>query len=123
MNIPKGHQAVMPYLLVKNAAKLIEFAKNVFNAEQTFRMNGDDENTIRHAEVNINGSTIMLADATEEWPPHPGGLFVYVDDADAVYKKALANNATTIQEPSDKDYGRSCGVKDAFGNNWWITSF
>jgi PhnB protein len=122
MNIPKGHQAIIPYLIVKNAAKLIEFTKNVFDAKETFRMNGDDEKTIRHAEVNISGSAIMLADSIDQWPPMPAGLFVYVDDADTTYKKALDNNATSIQEPSDKEYGRSCGVKDEFGNTWWITS-
>ncbi len=52
------------------------------------------------------------------------GMFIYVDDADTAYQKALTAGATTVegQEPSDKEYGRACGIKDPFGNTWWITS-
>jgi PhnB protein len=121
LNIPEGYQCVMPYLIVENAAALMEFTKKVFGAEEKFKVMRD-EKLIMHAEMSIGGSVIMLADATEIYKKQPAGLFVYVDDCDAVYQKALDNGATTVSEPADQEYGRSAGVLDSFGNTWWITS-
>ncbi|MCO5949204.1 VOC family protein [Mucilaginibacter flavidus] len=50
------------------------------------------------------------------------GIFIYVDDCDAVFKKALDNGATTLMPPADQSYGRNGGVTDVFGNTWWIKS-
>ena len=57
-----------------------------------------------------------------EWKPATANMFVYVDNADARYKKAIDAGSETVMEPADQDYGRSCGVTDPFGNVWWITS-
>ena len=122
MNIPKTHQAVMPYLIVDDAAKLIDFAKKVFDAALNFTELRDDTEKIRHAEIQIDGSTIMLADATDEWKQQPANLFVYVDNADDTYNSALENGATSLMELSDQSYGRACGITDPVGNVWWITS-
>ena len=122
MNIPKTHQAVMPYLIVDDAAKLIDFAKKVFDAALNFTELRDDTEKIRHAEIQIDGSTIMLADATDEWKQQPANLFVYVEDADQTYNSALENGATSLMELSDQSYGRTCGITDPVGNVWWITS-
>ena len=122
MNIPKTHQAVMPYLIVDDAAKLIDFAKKVFDAALNFTELRDDTEKIRHAEIQIDGSTIMLADATDEWKQQPANLFVYVDNADDTYNSALENGATSLMELSDQSYGRTCGITDPVGNVWWITS-
>ena len=122
MNIPKTHQAVMPYLIVADAAKLIDFAKKVFDAALNFTELRDDTEKIRHAEIQIDGSTIMLADATDEWKQQPANLFVYVEDADQTYNSALENGATSLMELSDQSYGRTCGITDPVGNVWWITS-
>jgi uncharacterized glyoxalase superfamily protein PhnB len=122
MNIPKGHQAVMPYLMLQNAHRFIEFTKHVFDAEKTLEMHREDGITIMHAEINIAGSTIMFSESTEEFPVQNANMFVYVDDADATYEKAISFNAITLRAPQDESYGRSCGVKDPFGNTWWITS-
>lgn len=121
MNIPKMHQAVMAYLIVNDASKLIDFAKKVFGAIVSYNELRDDTKKIRHAEIQINGSTIMLADATDEWKQQTANLFIYVDDADKTYKTALENGATSLMELSDQDYGRTCGVTDPVGNVWWIT--
>jgi uncharacterized glyoxalase superfamily protein PhnB len=64
----------------------------------------------------------MYCDATEQWAPQTANLFVYVPNADDTYAVALAAGATVVMEPSTQDYGRTCGVKDPFGNTWWITS-
>jgi PhnB protein len=122
MNLPAGHQTLMPYLILENATQFIHFAKNVFDAkdsnEQILRKDG----TIMHAEIILNGSTIMVTDETKDWTRQTANLFIYVPDADATYKKALENGATKLMGVSDKDYGRTCGVTDSFGNVWWITS-
>jgi PhnB protein len=121
MAIPKNYQQVMPYLIVNDAAKFIQFAEKVFNAKETYKAMRD-EHVIMHAEIMIGTSTIMLADSTEKFQPRPAGLFVYVDDADICYKNALSAGATSVMEPADQPYGRSGGVLDAHGNTWWLTS-
>ena len=119
--LPATHQTIMPYLIVKNAAGLLDFLKEVFGAEEVFR-SMRDEATIAHAEVQVGGSTIMFAETTDQFSTQPAGLFIYVDSADATYEKALAVGAQTIMPPANQEYGRSCGVTDPFGNTWWITS-
>lgn len=122
MKIPNGHQAVMPYLILNGAAAFIDFTTSIFNAELTHKTlkNGSDE--IIHAEVNINGSTIMFGNASAQWPAVTASLFVYVDNADESFAKAIAAGAEMVIDLSDQDYGRTCGVKDPLGNVWWITS-
>ncbi|MEO6188310.1 MAG: VOC family protein [Ginsengibacter sp.] len=122
-SIPDGYQTVMPYLILKNAQEFIEFTENVFNAVEIKRNRQmRDEKTIMHSEIQIGGNTIMFADSTEQFAPQPGGLFIYVDDADETFKKAIANGASVINEVADQSYGRSGGVEDSNGNSWWITS-
>lgn len=120
-NIPEGHQHIMPYLVLINADGFMQFAKEVFDAEETYCMKRDD-GTIGHAQVKIGESTIMFAEQSQEWKKHTAGMFVYVDNADERYEKALAAGAFSLMPPSDQDYGRSSGVRDQFGNVWWITS-
>lgn len=122
MQIPEGYQAVMPYLILKNAAGFIDFTQKVFDAEQKYKELREDGHTIRHAEIAISGSVIMCAESTEEYPVQTANLFVYVENADDTYAKALQNGATSINEPADQSYGRTCGVSDPNGNVWWITS-
>ena len=119
--IPENYQTVMPYLIVNGAEKFIVFVKEVFHAEETYRAMRN-ENTIMHAEIMIGGSTIMFADSTETYGVRNAGMFIYVEDADATFKKAIDAGATVVTEMADQSYGRSGGVKDPFGNTWWITS-
>ncbi len=122
MNIPKGHQAVMPYLILKGAQSFISFTQKVFNAAVLSQHLRADQKTIMHAEIQINGSTIMFAEATEQFEPQNANLFVYVENADESFEAAKANGATVLMELSNQDYGRTCGVTDPTGNIWWITS-
>jgi len=121
--IPDGYHTVTPYLVLEGAAKFIDFAKQAFGAEETFRMAGPD-GKIGHAELKIGDSMIMLGDAPgAQSGPMPGMLHLYVPDADASYKRALQAGATSLREPADQFYGdRSAGVKDAFGNQWWLAT-
>ncbi|WPP51459.1 VOC family protein [Catalinimonas niigatensis] len=122
MNIPQGHQRIMPYLMIQDAAKFIDFTQKVFAASLSFKRMREDEKTIMHAEIMIGESTIMLAEISEAWSKATANLFVYVADADEAYRKALEAGATEVMELRDQDYGRSGGVADPFGNIWWITA-
>jgi PhnB protein len=122
MKIPNGHQTIMPYLILAGAEKFIEFTRKVFNANETFKRTREDGKTIMHSEIQIGNSTIMFADTTEQIKEQVAGLFIYVENADETYKKAIDAGATTVMELSNQDYGRTCGVNDPFGNTWWITT-
>ncbi len=121
--IPEGYQSVMPYLILKDAQKFIDFAEKVFGAEENKpHRHMRDENIIMHSEITIDESTIMLADSNDQFPQRTTGLFVYVNNADKTYQRAIDNGAKEITKLSDQTYGRSGGVEDPFGNTWWITS-
>lgn len=119
--IPEGYQKVMPYLIIKNATVFFNFMQTVFGAAERMKIMRDDSH-IMHGEIQVGESTIMYADSTEEFKTQTAGLFVYVNDADETYNKALEEGATVVTAMSNQDYGRSGGVADPFGNVWWITS-
>jgi uncharacterized glyoxalase superfamily protein PhnB len=120
--IPERYHTVTPFLCVQGAAKLIEFVKQVFDATVIERMDNTD-GTVKHAEVKIGDSMMMIAESSEQWDPKPGAFYLYVSDADAIYKCALQAGATSLMEPQDTFYGnRESGVKDHFGNLWWIAT-
>jgi PhnB protein len=121
MKLPEGYQTVMPYLLLNDTNGFLDFTVKVFNATIKENHVGGDGKTM-HGEVLIGGSCIMLGPAGDRFPQQNAGLFVYVDNADEGYKIALENGATSVMGLSDQPYGRTCGVKDPFGNTWWITS-
>lgn len=111
----------MPYLMLEGATKFIEFTQAVFGAELTHH-SMRTETLLGHCEIRIGGSTIMFSDASAEWAPQTANLFVYVENADTSFQKAVDAGASVLMGLSDQDYGRTCGVTDPFGNVWWITS-
>ena len=118
---PEGYHTIIPYLIVPEATRFIQFMKNVFDAE-LINQHMRDETIIMHGEIKVGDSIIMFADSTPQYAPMPAPFFIYVENADAAYQRALANGATVVTEMGDQQYGRSGGVKDPFGNTWWITS-
>lgn len=119
--IPDGYHTVTPVLTVHGAAKLIEFLKQAFDAKEVYRFLGPKD-IVMHAEVKIGDSMVMLGEATDEWKPMPATVALYVEDADAWYKRALRAGATSVREPADQFYGdRSAGVKDVAGNQCGFT--
>lgn len=121
-SIPDGYRSVTPYLVLKDAAKFMDFAKQALGAEEKFRMPGPD-GKIGHAELTIGDSVLMLSDASAEFPAMPAMIHLYVNDADAMYKQALQAGASSVREPADQFYGdRSAGIKDAFGNQWYLAT-
>ena len=120
--VPEGFQSVTPYLIVENAARLIDFIKNAFDGKVTFITHGENKR-IMHATVSIGSSTIMISDTMEDMKPQTAMLYLYLEDADGVYKKAIDAKASSVQEPRTEFYGDRAGaVRDAWGNIWWIAT-
>ncbi|HWX37787.1 MAG TPA: VOC family protein [Candidatus Sulfotelmatobacter sp.] len=128
--IPEGYHSVTPYLYERNAAAAIEFYKKVFGAEEVLRMPGPG-GKIMHAEINIGNSRVMLADENPQMnalgPLSVGGcgssLYVYIEDVDAVVKRAEAAGATLTRPVKDQFYGdRSGAFTDPFGYNWYVAT-
>lgn len=116
--IPEGFHSVSPYILVKDGAKLIDFLKSAFDAEQIERLESPD-GRVKHAQVKIGDSMVMLGEPQGE--AMPASLYLYVPDCDATYASAIGAGATSIMEPADQFYGdRGAGVTDPCGNIWWI---
>jgi uncharacterized glyoxalase superfamily protein PhnB len=120
--IPDGREHIMPILTVDGASKFIDFLKDAFGAQEKERHAGPG-GAVMHAELTIGPSIVMTSDANAEFPASPARLQLYVDDVDAVHRRALAAGATSLREPADQFYGdRSGGVQDAFGNQWWLAT-
>ncbi len=120
--IPDGYHTVTPYLMVQGAAKLLDFLQQAFDAKVTERMERPD-GVIGHAEVRIGDSMVMLAEASGQWKAMPSAIYLYVNDTDATYKRAVQAGATSVMEPANQLYGdRNGGVKDPTGNLWWIAT-
>lgn len=121
--IREGFHTITPYLIVPGAAELLEFLKAAFGAKERVRIPRPGTDLVMHAEVDINGYILELADANEQFPPQPAELHLYVSDADATFARAVAAGATSMFPPVDQDYGDREGyVKDKFGNQWYIAT-
>lgn len=120
--IPEGYHTVTPYLIVQAADQLIDFVKQAFGAIERFRGIGSAGGI--HCEVIIGDSIVMIGGGGA-WhgEPSPATLYLYVNDVDAIYKRAIQVGAISISEPADQSFGdRIAGVKDAFGNVWYIAT-
>ena len=121
-SIPEGMQSVTPYFICNEAANLISFIEKTFGGNVMARLDGKDDK-VMHATMTIGESIIMIADASEKYAAMPIMVYVYVDDVDAVYKKAIAAKGVSLREPVDEFYGdRSAGIQDPWGNQWWIAT-
>jgi uncharacterized glyoxalase superfamily protein PhnB len=121
--IPDGYHSITPYLIVPGVARLLDFLKEAFGAEETHPRMTRPDGAVMHAEVRIGDSRLMMGEPGGNWTPMPGSLYLYVPDTDAVYRRALAAGATSLMEPADQFYGdRNAGVKDPSGNSWWIAT-
>lgn len=117
----EGFHTVTPYLVVKDPDALIRFLEEVFNAQPMERMTRED-GSVMHAEMRVGDSPVMISGSTDG-ALQTGMLYVYVEDTDAVYARALAAGAMSLREPTDEFYGdRSAGVMDSQGNQWWLAT-
>jgi uncharacterized glyoxalase superfamily protein PhnB len=123
---PFGLHTITPYLIVENVERLIDFLKNVFEAKLRGEINYRDDNSVQHAEIKIGDSIIMMGELSPKFPeirPTSSGMYLYVDDCDVVYEKALKFGGHSISVPLDYPHGdRYAGIKDFTGNIWWIVT-
>ena len=118
--VPEGYHTVTPWIISRDAAKLIQFLTQAFGAEELVRVVGDD-GLIGHAEVRIGDSVVMMFDARPDWPDTPAFLRLYVKDADETFQIALNAGATPVTNVTHLFWGDRVGrVRDPFGNLWWL---
>jgi PhnB protein len=126
--IPDGYHSVTPYLVVKGAAKAIEYYKKALGAKELMRFPGPG-GAIMHAELQIGDSPIMLADempgrpyqSPQAYGGTPVSLMIYVEDVDTAFNRAVAAGGKVQQALQDHFYGdRSGTFEDPFGHVWTI---
>ena len=129
--VPDGYNTVSAYLIVKNSAKALDFYKQALGAEPGLRMATPDGKGTMHAEMHLGDSTIMLTDENPQWgaqsPQSLGGspqsLHIYVDDADALFNRAVEAGCEVVAPIMDAFWGDRYGkVKDPFGHQWGIAT-
>jgi PhnB protein len=120
--IPEGFHTVTPFLVPQDAPKFISFLEKAFGGDLTYIMK-HGSGQVMHATVKVGDSLLMITDATDALKPKPTMLYLYVEDVDAAYKKAVKAGAISKREPLDEFYGdRSGCVEDPWGNTWWIAT-
>jgi uncharacterized glyoxalase superfamily protein PhnB len=120
--VPPGFHTITPYLMAKEAGKLIDFLKSALGA-QVQHITSAPDGLVMHATLQIGNSMLMLSDARAQWPAQPTGMYLYVPDVDELYDRAIKAGAQSINAPRDEFYGdRMAGIKDPSGNTWWIAT-
>lgn len=129
--IPTGYHSITPALTVRDADKAIEFYKRALGAEERMRFLGPDGKSIMHAEIKIGDSIIFLGEERPDMGCHgPQGLggttvslYLYVQDVDKAFTRAVTAGAKTKMPVADMFWGDRCGqVTDPFGHNWTIAT-
>jgi PhnB protein len=119
--VPQGFRTITPFLHPRGAERMIEFLRQAFGAETIEEPDRSPDGKIAHAAMRIGDSLIEMGEAHGEWQPMEAGIHLYVDDADAVYRRAVEAGATTVYPPTNAPYGeRAAYVVDPFGNHWYI---
>ncbi len=128
--IPPGFHTATPYLVLNECARAIEFYKKAFGAKEIMRMEAPD-GRIGHAEIRIADSLIMLADempgggvrSPQSLGGTTGGIFLYVNDVESVYRQAVAAGARGDMQPADMFWGDRYGrLTDPFGHTWSVAT-
>jgi PhnB protein len=120
--IPKGYHSVTPMLMVRGAAREIDFLKQAFGATEKGRHAAPD-GSVMHAEVQIGDSIIMLGDAKGDCQPTTVALYLYVPNVDEIYQRAVRAGGKSEMELADQFWGdRSGSLTDPAGNHWWIAT-
>lgn len=122
MYIPEGYGTVFPYLMVDDMTRFVDFVKNVFDAKELGRTtlpNG----RVANCRLRIGTTSFMASAGSEGFKPMPAMHYIYVEDTDATFAKALKHGATKVMDPADMPYDdRQAGVIDPCGNYWWIST-
>jgi PhnB protein len=123
--IPPGYHSATPYLTLNDCARAIDFYKKAFGAKERVRMANPD-GSVMHAELQIGNSVLMLGDPmmpNAQEPSNASGNFMYSENVDKAYAKAIAAGATAEAPPADMFWGdRYCKFVDPFGHRWSIAT-
>lgn len=113
---PDGWHTVTPRIIVRDPENLVSFIRKVFHGSGEYRPG-------RPAEIRIGDSMVMVSDGGGLRESAPAFLYVYVEDTDSTFRRAIAANAVSIEEPADMPYGdRRATVRDEWGNTWQIAT-
>ena len=122
--IPDGYHTINPYMGVRDAQALVTFLKNAFDTHIELLQAPNE--TILNGEAQVGDSKMLIDQVPKESPNNrliPMMLYVYVEDVDASYRKAIAAGAESIEEPADQIYGdRRAAVRDPANNQWWLAT-
>ena len=108
VKMPKGFHAVTPFLMVRDAEELTKFMQNGLGATDC-TIYRDASGALMHAEIKLGDSMVMIGEASPRDQPTPGALYFYVDDADALFKRAVKAGGTPVMEPADQFWGDHVG--------------
>lgn len=118
---PQGMRTVTVSLHSRGADNVIGFLKNAFAADEVFRA-ASPEGVIHHAQIRIGDSIIEIGEAHGPYQPMPTAIFLYVSDAAATYRSCLQAGATSFWEPAEMYGDLMAGIRDPFGNEWYIAT-
>ena len=128
--VPEGYHTITPHLIVRDAARAIEFYKQAFGAKDRGVMKGPD-GKVMHAELQIGDSIVMLADEMPEFGSRspqsiggsPTGLHIYTDNVDAAFDRAVKAGAQVEMPVMEQFWGDRYGkLKDPFGHSWSVAT-
>jgi len=121
-HVPAGLGSVTPYLHPRGSDRLIDFLKRAF-AAQEMQVERESDRTVKHAKIRVGASVVEMGEAHAEFGPMPTMFYLYVDDVDAAYQRALAAGGTSQEAPALQPYGeRRAAVRDAFDNQWYLAA-
>lgn len=120
MRIPPGFNTVTPYFFAQGAAQMVQFLVDGLGGTEVLRhMQGG---RIANAQVRLGDSTVMVSEATVAYPAMPASTYLYVADADAAMRQAVAAGGRQVLAVADMPYGdRQGGIEDPCGNLWWLS--
>jgi PhnB protein len=121
-SVPKGFHTITPNIIVDDAEKAVAFLKKAFGVTENYRLtmaNGK----IAHCELKLGDSVVNIGEAMEGWPAHGLVAQIYVEDSDALFKRAIDAGAKEMMPMTDQFFGSREGrVADPFGNVWTIAT-
>lgn len=121
MHVPEGFGVVTPYIFADGAEEYVHFLEAAFGAHEIGRSTAAD-GRIANCQLQFSATTIMVSEASEQFPATRAAHYLYVADADAAMAKAEQAGAEKIMDVGDMPYGdRQGGVRDPAGNIWWVS--
>jgi uncharacterized glyoxalase superfamily protein PhnB len=119
--VPPGVDRISTWLISRDSASEISFLIAAFGGSEVSASRVMDGDVVRHAEVSLAGSSVLMFDAAPGWPPTPAHMRLYVDDLDATLRAATAAGAAVVTEPTTMPFGDVVArLRDPQGHRWWL---